>query len=168
MPLFRKKKKPNHDGAWVPADQEISKYEGAGPIVTTGDTTGLSSPMPAPVQGRGKKKKKVFRVVTVRGRQEQAWLDSNLWQPLQETITPAEANAPLTVVYYGTYGSDGMRHDGSPGGAYSSVFDQYAMQGGDLYTRDEARRLKQWDTRKPFPGFDPKLGSKTLDIFSED
>ena len=169
MPLFRKKK-PNHDGAWVPADQEISKYEGtpAGPIGTTGDTTGLSSPMPAPVQGRGKKKKKVFRVVTVWGRQQQDWLDSNLWQPLQETITQDEAKAPLTVVYYGTYGSDGMRHDGSPGGAYSSVFDQYAMQGSDLYTRDEARRLKQWDTRKPFPGFDPTLGSTTLDIFSED
>ena len=61
-----------------------------------------------------------------------------------------------------------MRHDGAPGGAYSSVFDQYAMKGGDLYTRDEARVLKQWDTRKPFPGFDPKLGSKTLDIYSED
>ena len=32
----------------------------------------------------------------------------------------------------------------------------------------QARVLKQWDTRKPFPGFDPKLGSKTLDIYSED
>jgi hypothetical protein len=42
------------------------------------------------------------------------------------------------------------------------------MPGGDLYTNDEVRRLKQWDTRKPFPGFDPKLGSKTLDIYSED
>ena len=52
--------------------------------------------------------------------------------------------------------------------AYSSVYDRYAMKGGDLYTRDEARVLKQWDTRKPFPGFDPKLGSKTLDIYSED
>lgn len=165
MPLFRKKK-TNHDGAWVPASGEIAKYEG--PIGTTGDTTGLSTPMPAAVKGRGKNKKKVFRVVTVWGRQQQAWLDSDLWQPMQETVIPAEAKAPLTVVYYGTYGSDGMRRDGSPGGAYSSVYDQYAMQGQDLYTRDEARRLKQWDTRKPFPGFDPKLGSKTLDIFSED
>ena len=69
MPLFRKKK-PNHDGAWVPADQAMSKYEGAGPIGTSGDTSGMSSPMPATVQGGGKKKKKVFRVITVRGRQE--------------------------------------------------------------------------------------------------
>jgi hypothetical protein len=118
--------------------------------------------------GRKRKRKRQFKVFTVRGRQERAWLDSGMWQPLQETIIPEEARLPLTVVYYGTYGSDGMRHDGSPGGAYSSVFDRYAMQGGDLYTRDEARFLKQWDTRKPFPGFDPKLGSKTLDIYSED
>jgi|GEM_PF-3215953 len=157
MPLF-KKKNVSYDGAWVPAEH-LDTAEGPNP-------SALSSPMPVPAKGR--KAKKVFRVVTVRGRQEQAWLDSNLWQPLQETITPEEAKAPLTVVYYGTYGSDGMRRDGSPGGAYSSVFDQYAMEGGDLYTRDEARRLKQWDTRKPFPGFDPKLGSKTLDIYSED
>lgn len=144
MPLF--KKKINHDGAWVPAEE---------------NDTGVV------LKGRDKQKK-VFRVVTVWGRQQQAWLDSDLWQPLQETIIPAEAKAPLSVVYYGTYGNEGMRRDGAPGGAYSSVFDQYAMQGGDVYTRDEARRLKQWDTRKPFPGFDPKLGSKTLDIYSED
>ena len=140
MPLF--KKKISYDGSWVPATQ--------------GET------------GKGGKKKRVFKVVTVRGRQEKSWLDSALWQPRVETVIPAEANAPLTTVYYGTYGSDGMRRDGAPGGSYSSVFDEYAMQGGDLYTRDEARTLKQWDTRKPFPGFDPKLGSKTLDIYSED
>ena len=35
-------------------------------------------------------------------------------------------------------------------------------------TRDEARRLNQWDTRYPFPGFDPKEGSITLDLYSED
>jgi len=145
MPLFKKKPR-GYDGEWVPADET--------PVEESG--------------GKKRKKKKVFRVVTYWGRKQQAWLDSNLWQPLQETIIPEEAKAPLTVVRYGTYGSDGMRRDGSPGGAYSSVFDQYAMQGGDVYTRDEARKLKQWDTRKPFPGFDPKLGSKTLDIYSED
>ena len=155
MPLFRKKK-PNYDGAWVPAEDD--DIAGAG-------SSGPGSVEPAKNK---KRKKKVFRVTTVWGRQQQEWLDSNLWQPLQETVIPAEAKAPLTVVHYGTYGSDGMRSDGAPAGAYSSVYDQYAMQGGDLYTRDEARRLKQWDTRKPFPGFDPKLGSKTLDIYSED
>ncbi len=160
MPLF--KKKPQYAGGWVDAanDPDIENKYVPGP-----DPTAVG-----PVEkGRGKKKgKRVFRVTTAWGRQQQEWLDSNLWQPLTETIIPAEAKAPLTVVHYGTYGSDGMRRDGSPGGAYSSVFDQYAMQGNDLYTRDEARRLKQWDTRKPFPGFDPKLGSKTLDIYSED
>ncbi len=155
MPLF--KKKVIHDGSWVPASESSKGDENT----MSGNETGVQ-------QGRKPKSKRVFRVITVRGRQEQAWLDSGLWQPNVETITPAEAKAPLTVVYYGTYGSDGMRHDGAPGGAYSSVFDEYAMQGGDLYTRDEARTLKQWDTRKPFPGFDPKLGSKTLDIYSED
>jgi hypothetical protein len=160
MPLF--KKKPSYSGEWVripdanPEDRAFPNPD------ATGDQ--LSNVVSTPRV----KNKKVFRVVTVRGRQEQAWLDSNLWQPMVETVIPAEAEAPLTVVYYGTYGSDGMRHDGAPGGAYSSVFDQYAMQGGDLYTRDEARTLKQWDTRGPFPGFDPKLGSKTLDIYSED
>jgi hypothetical protein len=142
-----KLKKGNNDGAWFP----VEETDGSNP----------------PAKGRGKKKK-VFRVLTVRGRQEREWLDSGLWQPLQETVIPAEAKAPPTIVRYGTYGSDGMRNDGPPGGAYSSVYDQYAMQGGDLYTNDEVRRLKQWDTRKPFPGFDPKLGSKTLDIYSED
>jgi hypothetical protein len=146
MPTL-KLKKGNNDGEWLPADQ----------------VEGGVRPAPG-----GKGKKKVFRVLTARGRQEREWLDSGLWQPLQETIIPAEAKAPRTTVYYGTYGSDGMRHDGPAGGSYSSVFDQYAMQGGDLYTNDEVRRLKQWDTRKPFPGFDPKLGSKTLDIYSED
>jgi hypothetical protein len=154
MPLF--KKKFSGAGQWVPAE-DLS--------VTQGDSSGPGSVAPARDKGR---KKKVFRIVTVRGRQEREWLESGMWQPLQETVIPAEAKAPLTVAYYGTYGSDGMRRDGAPGGAYSSVYDQYAMQGGDLYTRDEARRLKQWDTRKPFPGFDPKLGSKTLDIYSED
>lgn len=146
MPGF-KKKKPSSDGSWVEVGPDDPDYSTA---ITRG------------------KKKMVFRVITVRGRQEQEWLDSNMWQPLQETVIPAEAKAPLTVVYYGTYGSDGMRRDGAPGGAYSSVFDQYSLQGQDVYTRDEVRRLKQWDTRKPFPGFDPKLGSKTLDIYSED
>jgi hypothetical protein len=148
MPTLKRKKGGN-DGEWVP----VEEVEGTNLPATT---------------GRGKKKKKVFRVLTVRGRQEREWLDSGLWQPLQETIVPAEAKAPQTVVRYGTYGSDGMRNDGPRGGTYSSVFDQYAMQGGDLYTNDEVRHLKQWDTRKPFPGFDPKLGSKTLDIYSED
>ncbi len=161
MPLFKKKQR-GYDGAWVPAP-DPNALEATG-----GRQTGPSIVAAQPLPRKGTKTKKVFRVVTVRGRQEQEWLDSGLWQPLQETVIPAEAKAPLTVVYYGTYGSDGMRHDGAPGGAYSSIFDQYAMQGGDLYTKDEARRLKQWDTRKPFPGFDPKLGSKTLDIYSED
>src|SRR5437764_2640084 len=161
MPLFRKKK-VNYDGQWVKipsADQHIAKFKSENQSLDNATATD---------QGPKPGSKRVFRVVTVRGRQEQAWLDSGMWQPMQETVIPEEARAPLTVVYYGTYGSDGMRHDGAPGGAYSSVFDQYAMKGGDLYTRDEARVLKQWDTRKPFPGFDPKLGSKTLDIYSED
>ena len=147
MPLFKKGSKV-HDGSWVevPADTP-----------TALDPTGTN-----------KKPKKVFKVITVRGRQEQAWLNSNLWQPLQETVVPAEAKAAAKVVYYGTYSSDGMRQDGAPGGSYSAVFDQYKMEGADLYTRDEARHVNQWDTRKPFPGFDPKLGSKTLDIYSED
>ena len=148
MPILKRKKGGN-DGAWVPIEEA---GDVAGGIMTH----------------TRQRKKKVFKLVTARGRQERAWLDSGLWQPLQETVIPAEAKAPMTVVHFGTYGSDGMRNDGSPAGAYSSVYDQYAMQGGDLYTRDEVRRLKQWDTRKPFPGFDPKLGSKTLDIFSED
>jgi hypothetical protein len=145
-----KRKKGGHDGAWVPVDQADLK------------------PVERARLAANPRRKKVFKVVTVWGRQQQEWLDSNLWQPRVETIIPEEANAPLTTVYYGTYGSDGMRRDGSPGGAYSSVFDQYRMQGGDVYMRDESRRLYQWDTRKPFPGFDPKLGSKTLDIYSED
>ncbi len=146
MPAFKKKKQIS-DGSWVEVQPGDPGYRKA---ITRG------------------KKKMVFQVQTVWTRKQQEWLDSNLWQPLQETIIPAEAKAPQTVVHYGTYGSDGMRHDGAPGGAYSSVFDQYAMQGLDVYTRDEARQVKQWDTRKPFPGFDPKLGSKTLDIYSED
>jgi hypothetical protein len=141
-------KKGGNDGAWV----QVEETQGSNLPATT---------------GKGKRKK-VFRVLTARGRQEREWLDSGLWQPLQETVIPAEAKAPLTIVRYGTYSSDGMRRDGAPGGAYSSVYDQYSMQGADLYTNDEVRRLKQWDTRRPFPGFDPKLGSKTLDIYSED
>src|SRR3954447_17387944 len=167
MPLFRRKKKtPNMAGDWVtmpelPADQQ-PKGDQLAPR-NNNDQTGVGTPVKSMP-----KNKKVFRVVTVRGKQEQAWLDSGLWQPQVETVIPEEARAPLTVVYYGTYGSDGMRHDGAPGGGYSSVFDQHAMKGGDPYTRDESRTPKQWDTRKPFPGFDPKLGSKTLDIYSED
>lgn len=156
MPLFRRKK-PAGAGAWIEVPPGRQHVEG----------TDYPSGSGTPTVVKGKKKK-TFRVVTVRGRQEQAWLDSGMWQPLQETVIPAEAKAPLHVVRYGTYSSDGMRRDGAPGGAYSAVYDQYAMQGADLYTRDEARHLKQWDTRKPFPGFDPKLGSKTLDIYSED
>jgi|SRR5436190_17470819 len=141
------KKKQYNDGQWMTVPEDPS----------------------APKSGEPTRKgKRVFKVTTVRGRQEQAWLDTGMWQPREETIIPEIARSPLTTMKYGTYGSDGLRHDGSPGGAYSSVFDRYAMQGGDLYTRDEARALKQWDTRKPFPGFDPKLGSKTLDIYSED
>lgn len=161
MPMF-KKKKANYSGEWVNIPNADKGSLPAGDHDATGDQVANVISTPAV------KNKKVFRVVTVRGRQEQAWLDSRLWQPLVETVIPDEARAPLTVMHYGTYSSDGLRHDGAPGGAYSSVFDQYAMQGGDLYTRDEARALKQWDTRKPFPGFDPKLGSKTLDIYSED
>ncbi len=161
MPLFNKKK-PAYGGEWVRIPD--AKPED----VTTRNPDATGDQVANVVNVPAVKNKKVFRVVTVRGRQEQAWLDSGMWRPTVETIIPEEAKAPLTVVYYGTYSSDGMRHDGAPGGAYSSVFDQYAMQGGDLYTRDEARTLKQWDTRKPFPGFDPKLGSKTLDIYSED
>lgn len=162
MPLFRRKKRVNYDGEWV-------KIPNADPeMVPHGSLDKPRDNETALDKRRKPKDKKAFRVITVRGRQEQAWLESDLWQPQVETTIPEEARAPLTVVYYGTYGSDGMRHDGAPGGAYSSVFDEYAMQGGDLYTRDEARNLKQWDTRRPFPGFDPKLGSKTLDIYSED
>ena len=164
MPLFRKKKKGmSLGGAWVSMPDAEPGAVPAGDQLSprSGDYTGLST-------GRAPKSKKVFRVVTCRGLQEQKWLDEGLWRPQVETVIPAERNAPLTVMYYGTYGSDGARHDGAPAGAYSSVYDEYAMQGGDLYTRDEARSLKQWDTRKPFPGFDPKLGSKTLDIYSED
>lgn len=145
MPKF---KKGGNDGAWVEVPPEEQ-----GALATT--------------DGK-KKRKKMFKVLTYRGRQEQAWLDSDLWQPLQETVIPQAAKMPMITVYYGTYSSDGMRRDGSPGGSYSAVYEQYRMQGGDLYTRDEARKLYQWDTRKPYPGFDPKLGSKTLDIYSED
>jgi len=161
MPMF-KKKKPSYSGEWVNIPDANPDARVSADPDATGDQ--LANVVNTPAV----KNKKVFRVVTVRGRQEQAWLDSNLWQPMVETIYPEEAKAPLMVMYYGTYGSDGMRHDGAPGGAFSSVYEQYAMTGGDLYTRDEARVLKQWDTRKPFPGFDPKLGSKTLDIYSED
>jgi hypothetical protein len=160
MPIF--KKKGNFSGGWVPGDPNARSVDPTRPESWDAPQSTVPSP------SKGRKGKKMFRVVTVRGRQEQGWVDSGLWQPLQETVIPAEAKAQLTVVHFGTYGSDGMRRDGAPAGAYSSVFDQYAMQGQDLYTKDEARRLKQWDTRKPFPGFDPKLGSKTLDIYSED
>jgi hypothetical protein len=149
-----KGKKISYDGSWVPAP--------------TGNEDTMYGNQSAADTSPKAKKKKVFRVVTVWGRKQQQWLDSGMWQPPVETVIPEILRAPMTVMRYGTYGSDGMRHDGPPGGAYSSVFDQYAMEGGDLYTRDEARALKQWDTRKPFPGFDPKLGSKTLDIYSED
>jgi hypothetical protein len=155
MPVLKRYK---YGGRWVPVEQDPEAR----------DIATVTSRLSLEERRKRSKKGKVFRVETVWGRQLREWLDSNLWQPLQETVIPAEAKAPLTVVYFGTYGSDGMRRDGSPAGAYSSIYDQYAMQGRDVYTRDEAKRLKQWDTRKPFPGFDPKLGSKTLDIYSED
>jgi len=114
---------------------------------------------------RGYKK---LHVLTVRGRREMAWLQDDRWKPQIDTIVAAEAEAPMVKVHYGTYGSDGLRRDGPPGGAYSAVFERYRNRGVDVYTRDEARRLNQWDTRYPFPGFDPKEGSVTLDIYSED
>ena len=107
-------------------------------------------------------------VLTVRGRQEEAWLERGRWQPPIQTVIPAEAEMPQVVVHYGTYGSDGLRRDGAPGGAYSQVYEQFRTRGQDIYTRDEYRLLSQWDTRLPFPGFDPKEGSLTLDIYSED
>jgi hypothetical protein len=111
--------------------------------------------------------RKVY-VLTAHGRQEQAWLDSNAWEPPIQTMIPAEAAAPRVVVHYGTYGSDGMRRDGPPAGAYSAVYEQYRTRGRDTYTNDEHRLLTEWDTRLPYPGFDPKEGSLTLDIYSED
>lgn len=107
-------------------------------------------------------------VVTARGRRELAWLEDDRWKPQIDTVTAAEAEAPMIKVRYGTYGSDGLRRDGPPGGAYSAVYEKYRHRGLDVYTRDEANRLNQWDTRYPYPGFDPKEGSVTLDIYSED
>src|SRR3954447_2955590 len=98
MPLFRKKK-VNYDGQWVnipsgsPSIREFKSENQALDNATAVD------------QGPKLKNKKAFRVVTVRGRQEQSWLDSGMWRPRQETVVPEEARAPLTVVYYGTYGS---------------------------------------------------------------
>jgi hypothetical protein len=120
---------------------------------------------PAAVEARGTKK---TYVLTVRGRRELEWLNSDHWKPPIDTLVEAEAEAPMIKVRQGTYGSDGVRRDGPPAGAYSAVFDKYRHRGLDVYTRDEARRLNQWDTRYPFPGFDPKEGSITLDIYSED
>jgi len=111
--------------------------------------------------------KKLYHL-TVRGKREMEWLQDDRWRPPIDTVVPEEAEAPMIKVRYGTYGSDGVRRDGPPGGAYSAVYEKYRYQGLDVYTRDEARRLNQWDTRYPFPGFDPKEGSVTLDIYSED
>jgi hypothetical protein len=111
--------------------------------------------------------RKVF-VLTARGRREMEWLQPGRWEPPIQTVIPAEAEMPQIVVRYGTYGSDGMRRDGPPGGAYSAVYEQFRTRGQDTYTDDEYRRLTQWDTRLPYPGFDPKEGSLTLDIYSED
>lgn len=116
-------------------------------------------------RARGYKK---LHVMTVRGKQEQEWLQADRWKPPIDTVVPEEAEAPMLRVHYGTYGSDGIRRDGPPAGAYSQVYDRYRHRGLDVYTRDEARRLNQWDTRYPFPGFDPKEGSITLDLYSED
>lgn len=107
-------------------------------------------------------------VLTVRGRRELELLENNRWQPPIETVVRDEAEAPMIKVQYGTYSSDGVRRDGPPGGAYSAVYERYRHRGLDVYTRDETRRLNQWDTRYPYPGFDPKEGSITLDIYSED
>ena len=79
-----KLKKGGNDGEWVTLEDE-----------------GTNLP---PTGGKGKKKKKVFRVLTVRGRQEREWLDSGLWQPLQETVIPAEAKA-----ISGSLGADAER-----------------------------------------------------------
>ena len=111
--------------------------------------------------------RKVF-VLTARGRKEMELLEPGRWEPPIQTVIPAEAEMPQVVIHYGTYGSDGMRRDGPPGGAYSAVYEQYRSRGQDTYTRDEYRLLTQWDTRLPYPGFDPKEGSLTLDIYSED
>ena len=111
--------------------------------------------------------RKVY-VLTARGRREQAWLEPGRWEPPIQTVIPAEAEAPLVVTHYGTYGSDGMRLDGPPGGRLQPVYEQFRTRGQDTYTRDEHRRLTEWDTRLPYPGFDPKEGSLTLDIYSED
>src|SRR3954468_20644358 len=86
------------------------------------------------------------RVVTVRGRLEQQLLENERWKPPIETVIPEEAEAPMIKVRYGTYSSDGIRRDGPPGGAYSAVYERYRLQGQDVYTRDEANRLNQWDT----------------------
>ena len=107
-------------------------------------------------------------VLTVRGRLEQELLANERWRPPIATVVEEEAEAPMVKVHYGTYSSDGVRRDGPPGGAYSQAYEKYRHQGLDVYTRDEARRLNQWDTRYPYPGFDPKEGSITLDIYSED
>jgi hypothetical protein len=74
-------------------------------------------------------------VLTVRGRREMAWLEDDRWKPQIDTIVAAEAEAPMVKVHYGTYGSDGLRRDGPPGGAYSAVFDRYRNRGVDVYTR---------------------------------
>jgi hypothetical protein len=111
--------------------------------------------------------KKLY-VETARGKREMEWLKNDRWKPLIATVTAEEATAPMVRVDLGTYGSDGVRRDGNPAGAYSAVYDRYRNRGLDVYTREEARRLNQWDTRYPFPGFDPKEGSITLDIYSED
>src|SRR5438045_8614003 len=121
MPLFGKKK-ANYDGQWVKipnADPSIREFKSENQSLD--NATAVD-------KGRKPKNKRVFRVVTVRGRQEQAWLDSGMWQPMQETIIPEEARAPLTVVHYGPYGSDGMRHAGAPGGAYSSALEHDAVK----------------------------------------
>jgi hypothetical protein len=123
------------------------------------------SKLPEAETERGYKK---LYVLTVRGKQELEWLKDGRWQPQISTVIPDEAEASMVRVQYGTYGSDGVRRDGAPGGAYSAVYEKYRHRGQDVYTRDEARRLNQWDTRYPFPGFDPKEGSITLDIYSED
>ncbi len=123
------------------------------------------SKQPTEDEERGHKK---LHVLTARGKQEMAWLENDHWKPQIDTITAEEAESPMIRVNLGTYGSDGLRRDGNPAGAYSAVFEKYRNRGLDIYTQDEARRLNQWDTRYPFPGFDPKEGSVTLDIYSED
>src|SRR5439155_17615352 len=86
-------------------------------------------------------------VLTVRGRQELEWLQPGRWEPPIQTVIPNEAESPLVVTHFGTYGSDGIRLDGPPTGAYSAVYELFRTRGRDIYSRDEHRKVMEWDTR---------------------